>query len=427
MTFVDEIVHEHSEYESPLDFWRWAALCSISAVIKDQVWINRYIYKLYPNIYVMLHAESGLKKGPPVNMAARLVSKINNTRLITGRSSIQGILKEMGTSKTLPGGKIESASSVFICSSELTSSIVEDKVAADILTDLYDRHYRIGDWKSLLKMESFNIKNPTVTMLSATNEAHTDGFFAKKDFQGGFFARTFIIVANKRNKPNSLIIPPKYIPSEENALNYLKKIAKLSGPFRDFASLEEDDYYCVKGCDEDRTVYFSRAGKLYHDWYNDFISQLDQQEIKDETGTLNRFGDSVLKVAMLLSLSEQPKLEITEKAIEESIKICEKLVGNIRKTSLGKKGISNTSILKALIINELLERENHQVTQTILMKKFWMHFSTNDEFNDLMSSFDSAGMIKNQTIGNQIVYYMPSDMVEEMKKFMAGKLSKKRD
>src|SRR5215471_11972178 len=179
----------------------------MSAVVKDQVWMNRQIYNLYPNIYVMLHAESGLKKGPPISLAKKLVREVNNTRIISGRSSIQGILKELGTAQTQPGGKITGKSNAFICSSELTSSIVEDKVATDILTDLYDRQYNIGEWRSLLKMETFNLKDPTITMLTATNEAHSNDFFGKKDIHGGYFARTFVVSETKKNRANSLLVP----------------------------------------------------------------------------------------------------------------------------------------------------------------------------------------------------------------------------
>ncbi len=170
MNWLDELVAQHVELESPQSFWKWAGLAAISAVVKDRIWMDRQIFKTYPNIYVMLHADSGLKKGPPVNMAKRLVQLVNNTMVITGRSSIQGILKELGTAKTLPGGRVQTNSVAFICSSELSSSIVEDKVATTILTDLYDRSYNVGEWQSLLKMESFKLKDPTITMLTATNE-----------------------------------------------------------------------------------------------------------------------------------------------------------------------------------------------------------------------------------------------------------------
>jgi hypothetical protein len=143
MNWVQEVVDLHYELESPESFWRWAAISVLSAVVKDNVWINQQIFNMYPNIYTMFHADSGLKKGPPVNMAKKLVKMVNNTRVITGRGSIQGILKDLGTVQTAPGGKLVGGgkSVAFICSSELSSSIVEDKVATKILTDLYDRIY----------------------------------------------------------------------------------------------------------------------------------------------------------------------------------------------------------------------------------------------------------------------------------------------
>src|SRR5580765_1803347 len=96
LNWLQEITDQHDELESPASFWYWGAISAISAVVKDQVWLDRQIYNLYPNIYVMLHAESGLKKGPPISMARQLVKSVNNTRIISGRSSIQGILKQLG-------------------------------------------------------------------------------------------------------------------------------------------------------------------------------------------------------------------------------------------------------------------------------------------------------------------------------------------
>ena len=92
MNWLHDLVAQHDSLESPLSFWYWAAISAISAVVKDNVYIDRQIYKLYLNIYVMLHADSGLKKGPPISMAKQLVDKVGNTSVISGRSSIQGCL-----------------------------------------------------------------------------------------------------------------------------------------------------------------------------------------------------------------------------------------------------------------------------------------------------------------------------------------------
>lgn len=421
MNWLDDLVNQHSELESPKSFWKWSAIAAISAVVKDQIWMNRQIYNLYPNIYVMLHAESGLKKGPPISMAKQLVKPLNNTKIISGRSSIQGILKELGTAHTLPGGKVITKSTAFICSSELSSSIVEDKVATTILTDLYDRQYNVGQWQSLLKMETFQLKDPTITMLTATNEAMSEDFFTKSAIQGGYFARTFIVYEKEVQNNNSLIYPlsnpPNYVTSSE----YLKELAKLSGPFKALAQLEEDNEYKYKKLKMGREIWFNNVGIIYDDWYDNFKGMIKNQEIKDETGTLNRFGDSVLKVAMLISLADAPVLEVLEPSMLQAITECEKLIGNVRRTTLGKQGMSNTSILKSLVIMELLNRELHQVTRTVMMKKLWMHYSNSEEFDGMMQSFDAAGIIKTNSIGNQIIYTMPEEQVVEYKRFMAGK------
>ena len=422
-SWLDDLVKQHEELESPLSFWKWSAISAISASVKDNVWLNRQIYNLYPNIYVMLHAESGLKKGPPISMGKQLVRAVNNTKIISGRSSIQGILKELGTAQTVQGNKgvVTGGATAFICSSELSSSIVDDPVATTILTDLYDRQYNIDEWKSLLKMESFNLNSPTITMLTATNEAMGESFFVKKDIHGGFFARTFVIYEDKRNKVNSLAYPLTSTPDYKKAAEYLKELAKLKGPFQSLGELNESDIHKYPKKKDDRVIYFSEIGLFYDNWYDEFCKQVDVQEVKDETGTLNRFGDSVLKVAMLLSLARFPTLIIDMESMTEAIGICEKLVGNIRRTTMGKKGLSASSTLKGMIINELLSRDTHQATRKVLMKKMWMHYTDSSEFDEMMLSLDASGMIKLSAVGDNIIYTMPPEQVKEMKRFLEGK------
>lgn len=421
--WLDEIVNQHYELESPQSFWKWSALAAISAVLKDNVWMDRIIFKTYPNIYVMLHADSGLKKGPPVSMAKQLVKGLAKT--ITGRSSIQGILKDMGTAYTAPGGKVETKSVIFVASSELSSSIVDDKVATKILTDLYDRSYNEGEWKSLLKMESFQLKDPTITMLTATNEAMSEDFFTRSAIQGGYFARTFIIYEKEGINSNSLTYPLENPPNYKTAAEYLKILSGLKGPFAPLAKLEKDNEYhyakTKKSIKGERIVFFNEAGVIYDNWYEAFKETIKTQEIKDETGTLNRFGDSVLKVAMLMALANKPELTIEPHIMSETIIECEKLIGNVRKTTMGKQGISPSSTLKTAIIMELYNRDNHMVTREMLAKKLWMHYQNIQELDDLMLSFHTNGMIQTSSVAGHILYTMPETHVNEMRRYWEGK------
>jgi hypothetical protein len=420
MNWLETLLKQHDEFESPKSFWYWGALAAISAVMKDQVWLDQQLYKVYPNIYVMFHADSGLKKGPPVGMAKKLVNLVGNTHVISGRSSIQGILKELGGAQTQPGGKVVTKSTAFICSSELSSSIVEDKVATTILTDLYDRVYNEGEWKSLLKMESFKLMSPTITMLTATNEAHSTDFFSGKDIRGGYFARTFIIHEDKRHTVNSLAGRVTNRPDYDKLSLYLKELAKLKGEFLPLSSWEQSEYYSIEKEYRGRKFYFSEVGQMYDAWYTNFIESMTSTKIKDPTGTLNRFGDSVLKVAMLVSLAQDPKLEITPSALMEAIDHCETLVGNIRKTTFGKEGKSVWAEQKLLLIQELLTRETHSISKEQLNRKYWMH-ANSKEWDDIANSMVDGNMIRIDMMGGKIVYTMPEEQVKDMLLYLKGK------
>jgi hypothetical protein len=385
----------HEELEAPRSFWYWSALCAISAVVKDNIWLDKFRYNLYPNIYVMLHADSGLKKGAPVNLAKQLVRAVNNTTIISGRSSIQGILKKLGTAESLPGGKIVAKSTAFICSSELTSSIVDDKAAMTILTDLYDRNWNEGEWSSLLKMEQFSLQKPTVSSLTATNEAHSEEFFLKKDIQGGYFARTFIIFEKEAQAINSLMFKPKIDFDINEYVAYLKRLAALKGELE--MSVE--------------------SRKYFDDWYRHF--KMSIKNVKDKTGTLNRFDDSVLKVAILLSLSEQPEPIITQTAIEEAIRECERLVGNIRKVTYGA-GKDSHAAEKGMILRILSERDGHTITLEQLHRNYWMYASLN-EWTEIMNQLQAAKVITMEQIGRNVIFTMPKAKADELREYFEGK------
>lgn len=400
MNWIQRIVNQHAEVESPKAFWYWAAIAALSAVAKDSIWLDRGgLYKLYPNIYVMLHADSGLKKGPPVALAKNIVRRVGNTKIISGRSSIQGILKELGTGSTVPGGRVSNKSIGFIVASEFSSSLVNDPAAMTILTDLYDRMYNEGEYRSLLKMETFQLRDPTITMLVATNEAHFEDFVARKDIQGGFIGRMFIIAESEVQVLNPLIKRLKNPPNYDELSEYPKEVANVKGEFT--------------------PLDMTPAGEMYEDWYYKFYRTIKENRVKDETGTIQRIGDSILKIAMLISLSEDTSLVINEEHMSEAIEVGEKLIGNIRKTTMNKKKTDDTAQIKAIIIKELMTREGNTITRTMLLKKNIMGLNA-DEMDLIMLSFHDAGMILTKSINNQIIYEMPQVQVEEMKRYLEG-------
>jgi len=398
MSWLDDLMYSTKEMESPRSFFYWSGLATISAVVKDNIWLSRgKAYNLYPNIYVMLLAGSALKKGPPVGLAKNIVRLVNNTKVISGRSSIQGILGELGRAETNEKtGRVNAKSAAFIVASEFSSSLVEDPATFNCLTDLYDRQYNDGDWKSLLKSEQFSFKDPTITMLVATNDPHLRDFVKEKDIYGGFFGRMFVIKEEQVSRLNSLVNDLENPPLPAKHAEYLKGVSTLKGEFA--------------------TLSGTAAGKFYNEWYESFYSMVRKQRIDDKTGTIGRFGDSVLKVAMLLSLSEKPELVISMTAMEEAIKVCEKFVEGVRRATSGINGKAQYAQQKALIVEELMSRPDHRISREILLRKFWMQVNS-DELDIIMRSFDEAGLVKPHTMGSVLMYEMSETVYQKLKQW----------
>src|ERR1022692_383020 len=397
--WLSSLTEQHIESEAPLAFWYWSALTAISAVIKDHVYFDKFYYKVYPNIYTILYADSGMKKGPPINMARMLDEKVNNTRIINGRSSIQGILKKLGTAETRKGGIVIDTSCGFINSSELASSLVEDKAALTILTDLFDRQYRAGSWESLLKMESFLLKDPIVSILGGINEAHAHQLFSAKDVQGGFFARSFFIHETEAQTVNSLMFAPKIVPNYDELGKYLITISTLKGEM----TLDHDDRLFFKS------------------WYEDFKQDIKTQRIVDPTGALNRYDDSIWKAAMLITLARSGQLHIRREFLDEAMTVCARLIGNVRRVTMGNDGTENgLTIQKKIAIMELIERSNHTISRQQLHKKFFMHAGLN-EWNEIMAQLEIAGILSIETHGNVIIYKMNEEQIKGWQDHFAGR------
>lgn len=343
--WLEEVQKGTSELESPKQYYYWAALAALSAVCKRNVYLNRFAHFLYPNIYVFLIGKSGIRKSGPVTLATRLVSGVRNTRVITGRASIQGITKLLGTNYTQEGGQIIDTACGFIAAGEFASSLVADPQALSILTDLYDGHAHDTWRNTLVGREGETLERPYVTGLFAANIASLAEMIQDKDVLGGFIGRTFVINATKRNAKNSLIKAPEQMINEKELVEYLKEVAKLNNEF----------------------TWGPGAAEFFDNWY---MQQDDNKE--DPTGTYARLDTAVLKVGMLISLSKRLDCILTLDDIQESLIACSNLVSDMNQVFMPDKG-AKTEIGKkiTMVLNDLMNAENNTVTRQTLMTRHW--------------------------------------------------------
>lgn len=302
MSWLDDLLKQTEDNEAPERYFWWSGLAAISAVARKNVWLDKFYYKLYPNIYVVLISDkSGAKKGLPVSICKRLLQHAKLARIISGCNSIQGVIEVLSEPVSLNGHAIKEAHGILL-SGELDSFFTDDPKTLTYLTDLYNTHEHEEGWEKTLKSGKTNLISPCLTLLVASNEALFGNVVKQRDIEGGFIGRTaFVRETKSRKPPNPLVDPPEF----------RIDIPRLAERLKEISSIRDGEF-----------KWTPKPKKLYKEWYEDKY----KEESDDQTGTFNRLGDQVLKVAMLIALANRSTLEFEVEDIQLAIKNCEACV-----------------------------------------------------------------------------------------------------
>lgn len=404
MDWIRQLINQTSDYEAPVQYYFWSGLAAISASVKDHVWLNRGSEKLktFANIYVLLLAKTGVtRKSHAPSLIEQIMLEAKVTRVISGRSSIEKILDDLGSATTVEHPDktrtMLKDSCGFIVAGELSAGFVNNTQTLTILTNLYDRNYNVGPWSVNLKSGTKKLNKPTVTFLAATNDQHMKSFFEARDMYGGFLGRTFVISADAPKRLNPLVRDSANFPDIVCFAKYLKELSKVEGPFK----YEHDDVITH-----------------YETWYNGYFGpvQKGEADVDDKTGTFSRIGDHVLKVAMLLSLSDSFDLTISMKHMTEAIELCEPFV---EVSARAVRGIGkNTLAQQTANVMEYLEQRGGNATRISILQRFAGDIDHNDLTN-IQAMLDESGFITIERYGSGVVYQVPSKVLEKYKEFKA--------
>lgn len=383
-SWIDDLIEEHQAVETPESWLYWSLMCCISSVAANSYTLRTLKGNLlyYPNIYVILMGESGLGKGFPVNLSKRLVIAADNTRVIAGRSSIQAIIKELATTRSVQGKAIITDSRGFIVNGELSTAIIQDPDSLTILTDLYDRNYN-NNWTNLLKGDGAEkLKEPYITCLFGSSPAHFYDSIPQPNIEGGYIGRNLVIYEEKRSKDVDLLdseeesidedrftnfIIPKYIP-------HLQKIAKNKA----------------------RLIPSEKARKIFNTWRKEWRSA--QSQYNDRTGFVNRVPDHILKVAMCLCLSRYDNEGIIiESDISQSINKITNLIYASEKAASGG-GLDPLAAQTKRVVNHLISALDNQLMRKELLVQGFGDYDT-VALDRIIDTLMEMGWVRREKIG----------------------------
>jgi len=388
--FISSFLTHTSEYESPTSFWKWSAITAIGSILRDNCYRQFGDHRIYPNIYTLLVADSAVhRKGNPVKLCEALVSKINNTKVISGRTSIQAILDELSRGETNPktGALLKGGSALF-SAAELSAGIVNDPEAVKILTDIYD--FREEYTSRLRGTGTFRIKNVCFSMMAASNASMLIGFFDNIAILGGLLGRTMLVKPDQFRQGNSLWDIKDTSVGFKQLVCQLKVISELKGEFE----------------------FSIEAKEVYDNWYIPLRKSYEKKP--DSSGILGRIHTSVLKVAMILSVNYRQELQVEKRDIEESIDECMALLPNYQ-SFIMCSGKSTIADVGAIVLGELIVSKDHQMSRKELLRKHWNQFDA-EIFDKTMQTLVPAGMLLESMNGTGIFYQLSEKCLESLTK-----------
>lgn len=330
--------------------------------------------------------KSGIKKGLPVSLATKLVERLNCTRVISGRSSIQAIIDVLGSAESAKDGTIHKSAHGFIVSGEFSQSILEDPQALTILTNLYNTHEHEEGFKNILKSGKSILKEVYVTLLGASNETHLNAVITQRDVMGGFVARVLMVNEHKGNKKNSLVYKVENPINIESLLEHLRGLLQVKGEF----------------------IWDPEAARFYDEWYQSY-----EPDDTDDTGTANRITDTILKIAMLLSLARDYNLILTKADVEKAIELCFECYPTAKRIQGQAKDINIAELTKH-VLRALVESESHELSRTTLLKRFYQKGLFVSELDKIVDVLLQSRIVTQETRGNQIVYSLTERALREL-------------
>jgi len=390
--FIDGFLEYTQDAESPTSFFTWAAISSLSCIMKDNIYWDTGFDKVYPNIYVLLVAKSGIcRKGTPLKVMTGVVNKVGTARVISGRITIQSIVRELGSTQTTASGVMLSGASGLLLAEELSSFFHAEPETIKILTDLYDSH---DNWtNSTITGGKQELKDVSLSMLAASNEVLLREVFTSAALYGGLLARTFVIMESRRRHKNSRM---------QININHLKGCQTLLHEHLHRLS-------SVKG----HVIFSPRAQEVYEEWYQ----SINDDSYSSKSGVEARIHTGVIKLSMCLAAAEEAFFHdrtVQKHHVELAIDMAVKLLPNYDMLTMGS-GKSIISDPMTTIIGCLWKAKNFEMTRKSLLRYNFGDLDV-DTLDKCVITMEQSGALCSLAVAGETGYRLTEKFVLELSK-----------
>lgn len=314
--------------ESPESYHLWAAMSAIASATRRNVWVDQGLYVLYPNLYIaFIGPPARTAKSTALFLARTILRHIPGVKMGPEAGTRESLIQSMAASK------FDNQCALTIHSGEFSDLIdTSGLLMIQFLTSIYDGNYtEPTGWSYETKHQGKDkIINPFLNLIFGTTPTYFAESMPESIVGHGFTSRTIIVYEERERHQN-----PRPIAMDDELckalIDDLTHISRLRGPFTWGGEIVGQD---------SRGEPITAAQKYYDDYY---IS-LFKNEPKDHRleGFHWRKRTHVLKMAMLISLSERDDRTIEVRDLDTAVQFLHDLEPSMARafSAVGKNDLA---------------------------------------------------------------------------------------
>lgn len=308
MSFLRNYSIMTSGNESPIVYHNWAALSTLSSLISRRAWVDMGIFTVYPNMYVLFVGMPGIKKSTAMDISLRMLQSLHDIP-ISPPSVTKEALTQMMAEEDSPCQKAFKINENLHHYTHLSLYCNEFATLLDaggnapgmigFLTDVWDR----DEFEVRTKNKGIDtIKGPYITMLGCLTTETMNNLASTRIISSGFSRRCIFVYSDDFGTP----VPIPRITEEQKlarnaCIKRAKEILELKGEFQ----------------------MASAALAWWDKWYKENFKARAEEKNAIFQGYLQSKAGYVLKVAMLISLSESNNLQLEPEHLSAALQFLE--------------------------------------------------------------------------------------------------------
>ena len=383
MNFLKDYLTLYKKTEIPDIFTLWGGLCGISSVLGRRLWLDKAVFTIYPNIYVILVAASGrMRKSTAVdaleNNLRKLTSPPNLTcQKITGPEALIDDIRRRETTDSKHFLRETCEASILLDEFKvfLNHRTYEAGLGA-FLIPLWDAkdYYRYRTKSRGIE----EMQNVCVMLFGGSTVRGIKEALPVAAIGDGLTSRFVFVYADKPMppEPNPFICPIL----KEKVLRQLSEMCKLCGQVKLSPS----------------------ANVFFDEWYVDFCKNSLLFEDSSLSGYASRRHAHLLKTAMLMAVSEGSSFEIQTNHLKRADLLLQQTESRMPEV-MSLITSSEEGALAELVHTKISLTGSGGITRKKLLSQF--RFRVNyRELTLLIETLIQSDLIKAYSSGGKIFY-----------------------